>query len=156
MIFGAKNTATSPSTLPIIPALPSSWPRGLAMTCAINSWSPLVMNPSARQRGRNLLSGVREVANQVEDGGDIHYFESFKVFVWCRRHWSVIALLARACSPTERAEDRAHKRGGKHDGSDPDDARPHRCLSLLRLVGTTTRCRINDCAPHEGEHSYRD
>jgi hypothetical protein len=108
------------------------------------------------QRGRNLLSGVVEVADQVEEG--VTSIISNPSMCLCGAEesgWS-FELLARSCSATERAEDHAHKRGGKHDGGDPDDACPHRRFSLLRLVGTTTRCRINDRALHEGEHSYRD
>src|SRR5262249_11535314 len=98
MIWGAKNTPTRPSTLPIIPALPSSWPRGLPITCATSSWSALVMKPSAASAGAifwpaSVKSPIKVTTGVTSTGGDPLFRGCMSWLIVCRAPISHLWLL---------------------------------------------------------------
>jgi hypothetical protein len=74
MICGAKNTATSPSTLPIMPALPSSCPTRTADDVRDQELESARDESQRGQGGRDLLTGVGELPDQVDNWSDIHCF----------------------------------------------------------------------------------
>src|SRR5438270_6865826 len=150
MIRGAKNTATRPTTLPIIPAFPSSWPRELPVTCAIRSCSALAMNPKPASGGATARPA--SVKSPISCRTDV---TSMCMALPGRRSAPSLRRGGRR-SATQGAEDDAHQGGCEHDCAHPDKTCLHGSLAHFELVGAAAGGGVLDGTPHEGEDANRN